>query len=121
MRRHNGESAASKEWTLRARWLIPVDGPPVREAGVRIAGARESWAQARAWLERHRAADDCRVGLSPHAPYSARRSLFTAAFRCAERHGMPVSIHWAETAEEIELLEKQWGGFVSFLKELGAW
>jgi cytosine/adenosine deaminase-related metal-dependent hydrolase len=41
--------------------------------------AKQAWSEARTWLKDHSATNRCRPGLSPHAPYSVRRSLF----RCA--------------------------------------
>jgi aminodeoxyfutalosine deaminase len=62
--------------------------------------------------------------LSPHAPYSVRFQEIQAAFKhCMswKPFGWPLTIHLAETHDEIELLENHSGPFVEFLKELGAW
>lgn len=58
-----------------------------------------------------------RRGLSPHAPYSVRRSLMQLACRSE----LPVTIHWLESTGEKELIERHSGPFVSFLKERGVW
>lgn len=83
--------------------------------------ARQSWAAARTWLRAHPATPTCRPGLSPHAPYSVRRSLFRTAARLARRERFPLAIHLAETRAELELLEHRRGPFVDFLKEVGVW
>ncbi len=77
--------------------------------------------EARAWLETHPPADRTRPGLSPHAPYSVRRSLFEGVASLARAQPVPVAIHLAESAAELELLEHHEGPFVEFLRELGVW
>jgi cytosine/adenosine deaminase-related metal-dependent hydrolase len=83
--------------------------------------ARQAWRDARAWLVAHAATPTCRPGLSPHAPYSVRASLFRAAARLAHRRSLPLAVHLAESREEIELLARRAGPFVPFLQELGVW
>lgn len=77
--------------------------------------------QAVNWLNELPAALNCRPGLSPHAPYSVRASLFEEAFRLASDRKIPLAAHLAETIEELELLEHRRGPFVDFLSELGVW
>jgi cytosine/adenosine deaminase-related metal-dependent hydrolase len=62
-----------------------------------------------------------RSGLSPHAPYSVHSWLFRRIAARAQNERFPVAIHLAETREELQLLEKHEGPFVSFLSELGVW
>ncbi|MHC4515976.1 MAG: amidohydrolase family protein [Planctomycetota bacterium] len=57
----------------------------------------------------------CPVGLSPHAPYSASPALF----RAVARTGRPLSVHVAETPEEVEFLHRGRGPFRDLLAELG--
>jgi cytosine/adenosine deaminase-related metal-dependent hydrolase len=83
--------------------------------------AHQAWAAACEWLRGHPGQDTCRPGLSPHAPYSVRASLFRAAARLSQRLRVPLAIHLAETREELELLEHHRGSFVPFLSELGVW
>lgn len=70
---------------------------------------------ARWWLSR---ADTptCHRGFSPHAPYSARLSLFGAGG--AED---TFATHLAESPAEMELLRTKTGPFVEFLSGLGVW
>ena len=81
--------------------------------------AEQALADARAWLASHPATATCRPGLSPHAPYSVRHSLFREV--AALRPPYPVAIHLAETRAELDLLTRRTGPFVPFLTELGVW
>jgi cytosine/adenosine deaminase-related metal-dependent hydrolase len=83
--------------------------------------AHQAWAGAGAWLRAHPATETCRPGLSPHAPYSVRASLFRAAAALARQRHLPVAIHLAETAAELELLRHHRGPFADFLADLGVW
>jgi cytosine/adenosine deaminase-related metal-dependent hydrolase len=83
--------------------------------------AKAAWAEARAWLTAHPPTRTCRPGLSPHAPYSVRRSLFRCAARLSAREKMPLAIHIDETQEEKELICARKGPMVEFLRELGVW
>lgn len=69
------------------------------------------------WLASRIATPTCRPGVSPHAPYSVRSSLFFAA----STRGVPIAVHLAETAAEQELLVLRRGPFVLLLQELGVW
>ena len=79
--------------------------------------ADTAWAEAQAWLEEHPPTPTCRRGLSPHAPYSVRSSLFYGVGTM----GVPVAVHLAETAAEVELLTERRGPFVQFLRDLNVW
>jgi cytosine/adenosine deaminase-related metal-dependent hydrolase len=75
----------------------------------------EDWTR---YLEtEHKPTETCRLGLSPHAPYSVHQA--TIAELCETR--LPFCIHLGETAAELELLEHRRGPFVEFLTSLGAW
>lgn len=60
---------------------------------------------------------NCRVGLSPHAPYSTAGWIY----RQAAGAGLPLSTHLAELPEEREFLKTGRGRLREFLEELGAW
>jgi cytosine/adenosine deaminase-related metal-dependent hydrolase len=72
-------------------------------------------------LDLHDAASGLRPGLSPHAPYTVSPELvelvcqLSAAERCA------VTMHLAESREELELLESHTGPMVEVMKSLDAW
>jgi aminodeoxyfutalosine deaminase len=80
----------------------------------RAAGA---WERLDRWLASRTATPTCRPGASPHAPYSVRSSLFLAG----STRGVPVAVHLAETAAELELLMLRRGPFVPFLRDLGVY
>jgi cytosine/adenosine deaminase-related metal-dependent hydrolase len=83
--------------------------------------ARRAWSAAQAWLAARSATAVCRPGLSPHAPYSVRRSIFRAVIAVARARRVPLCIHLGESKEEMELLEHHVGPLVEFLKELNSW
>jgi cytosine/adenosine deaminase-related metal-dependent hydrolase len=85
--------------------------------GLTKSRARETLAQASAWLQSQPESPRCRYGLSPHAPYSVRRGLW----RWAGRAGVPLAVHWLETREEIQLLQDRGGPLRHFLEQIGAW
>ena len=97
--------------------LVPLDAVVFHEVlGLSEARAEQTLRQAREFV------GTCRsprivAGLSPHAPYSVRPSLF----RAAADSSLPVAIHLAETLDEIRLLDRREGPFVDFLEELGIW
>jgi cytosine/adenosine deaminase-related metal-dependent hydrolase len=77
----------------------------------------QAWAEAQTWITAHPATQNCRPGLSPHAPYSVRASLFELAALAS----LPLSTHLAETKEELRLLKDHDGPFREFLTDLGVW
>lgn len=83
--------------------------------------ARQAWSAARAWLRDHPATATCHPGLSPHAPYSVRAALFRTVATCARHRHLPVAIHLAESAAELELLQRHQGPLRDFLADLGVW
>jgi cytosine/adenosine deaminase-related metal-dependent hydrolase len=83
--------------------------------------ARQALAEARTWLQAHAPTATCFPGLSPHAPYSVRASLYRAIAGLARRYRVAVATHLAESPAELQLLGERQGPFVSFLSELGAW
>jgi cytosine/adenosine deaminase-related metal-dependent hydrolase len=79
--------------------------------------ARQSWLDAVQWLRDHPGNDRAVAGLSPHAPYSVRSSLY----EIAGRRAIPIATHLAESPAELELLHDRQGSFVDFLRELNVW
>lgn len=84
-------------------------------------GARQAWSEARRWLMSRPIHPAVRPGLSPHAPYSVRRSLFRTATARACKDGIPLMVHLSETAEEGQLLRERRGPFVDFLRDVGVY
>lgn len=62
-----------------------------------------------------------RAGLSPHAPYSVHPDLFRATVALALEQRLPVAMHLAETAAELELLGTGRGLFRDLLEQFGIW
>jgi aminodeoxyfutalosine deaminase len=79
--------------------------------------ATAAWEAFCRWRENISPTPTCRPGVSPHAPYSARVSLY----RAAAKAGVPISTHLAETQAELQLLAEHRGPFVDFLSDLGVW
>jgi cytosine/adenosine deaminase-related metal-dependent hydrolase len=61
------------------------------------------------------------VAATPHALYSTTPGIISALKQRADRLGHILSLHVAESADEIELLRRGQGCFRSFLAERGAW
>jgi cytosine/adenosine deaminase-related metal-dependent hydrolase len=108
-----GEGAS---WDALA--AVPLRAVVFRELlGLPQERALQAWTETESWLRSHRAKPTCRPGVSPHAPYSVRVSLFLVAATAA----VPAAAHLAETEAELELLGHWRGPFVPFLRELGVW
>ena len=58
-------------------------------------------------------------GLNPHAPYTASPELFRLCVECAEKFGMVLTTHVAESAEEDEMFRHARGDLYHFLQKLG--
>ena len=109
-------SADGGSWSMLAD--TPLRAVVFRELiGLPKDRAERAWQSAQRWLGACPPRPNCRPGLSPHAPYSARVSLIKAA----ASFGLPVAVHLAESLAERELLEEHAGPFVPFLQEFGAW
>jgi len=77
-----------------------------------------------AWQRIDEFAGDADVGsfqlsVVAHAPYSTSPALFSEIAR--EDHGRPLSVHLAESADEVAFLRTGGGPFRTLLEELGAW
>lgn len=67
-------------------------------------------------------ADDVRVSLAPHAPYSVSPQLFDAIRRDLDRHPDDIStVHLGESRDEVEFIDCGTGGWRDLLREVGAW
>lgn len=66
-------------------------------------------------------ANEVRLGLQPHAPYSAGLDLFRAVVETAGEFGLPLSTHLAETEVEIEFTKHATGAQAELIKRLGKW
>lgn len=111
-------SAGGRSWNLLAQ-SAPRAIVFYELLGLTKVRALPAWAEACAWLNARPNMRHCRPGLSPHAPYSVRRSLFAAAKRLAKERDLPLAVHLAESPAELELLEKRAGPMLPFLTDLG--
>ena len=80
---------------------------------------------ARQYLEQCIAQTQCddllRLGLSPHAPYSAEAGLYKLAGELAGQNSLALTTHLAETLAEQEFLTAGTGPWVEHLKHIGKW
>jgi cytosine/adenosine deaminase-related metal-dependent hydrolase len=86
-----------------------VPGPIVKGAWERVVAAAGG----------HEHDGDLVPSVVAHAPYSVSPTLFAEIGRCAR--AAPLSVHVAESAEEVEFLRTGRGPFRDLLEELGAW
>lgn len=59
--------------------------------------------------------------LSPHAPYSTNKKTLDHAIQSSREHKTPLTMHLAETREELELLANHSGPFFDLLNRIGVW
>jgi len=66
-------------------------------------------------------ADHCRVGLSPHAPYSVETSVYRCVVEYAAAAHRPLCTHLAETLDELQFLADGTGPLRDMLERWGLW
>jgi cytosine/adenosine deaminase-related metal-dependent hydrolase len=104
--------------------LLPEvwDSTPLRVISmlelIGITGRREPAEIVREALGRIKALKHprCRVGLSPHAPYSTLPELLRLSAKAARHGRIPVSTHIAESALEYEMFVRGRGAMFEWLK-----
>lgn len=99
---------------IRAAILFELIGLTEKRADASLEGGRR-------WFDSRRESATLRAGISPHAPYSVRKTLLADAGRIVRERKRPLAIHLAEWAAEIDLLGRRRGPLVEFLKSLDAW
>jgi len=62
-----------------------------------------------------------KLGISPHAPYSAGKPLYELAYQYAHAHNLNITTHLAETVIEETFLTNGDGAWVDYLKEIDRW
>jgi cytosine/adenosine deaminase-related metal-dependent hydrolase len=60
-----------------------------------------------------------RVGLAPHAPFTASAKLYRSCANIAERDNFLLTTHLAESREEMQMFRDANGPLYDFLKEIG--
>lgn len=109
-------AAEGQSWDVVAK--SPFRAVVFRELlGLTEERAKTAGEAAVAWLRKVENTPTCRKALAPHAPYSARTSLSLGAGGRDEL----MSIHFAESPAELQLLQSKTGPFVKFLEALGVW
>jgi len=80
---------------------------------------------AKAYLEKCVAAtetdDRLRLGISPHAPYSAGAKLYTLAAEIAGANRLRLTTHLAENREEMEFIRYGTGPWREYAQKIGKW
>jgi len=99
---------------LEATVFLELIAPTARRVPATLESARQFMAAADV-------ACGCRIGLSPHAPYSVHPELLSAVVGISAAASVPVAMHLAESREEIELLRHGSGAFCDLFRELGVW
>jgi cytosine/adenosine deaminase-related metal-dependent hydrolase len=79
---------------------------------------QELWPLA---LDSSYASDRLRIGLSPHAPYTVDLPGYRECLAAAQRLGLPLATHLAETPDESEFLRNHAGPFRGIWEKLGLW
>jgi cytosine/adenosine deaminase-related metal-dependent hydrolase len=83
------------------------------------AAVREAWARVALVQESLPAGGELALSVAAHAPYSVSPALFTEIARRVE--SAPLTVHLAESPEEIEFLRTGRGAMRDMLERLGAW
>ncbi len=83
-----------------------VFGPHPDQWRESLAGLQQRVGELRRFVS-----DRVRLGVSPHAPYTVSAELYVAVARYAEREGLPMAVHLAESEAESSLLHDASGAF----------
>lgn len=109
------------------RWFSPAEGRPTVDVtafqeliGLGEARAAQQAVELEVWASRPHSAF-VRRGISPHAPYTVRPGLLSAAVAASAARRLPLAMHLAESRDELRLLHSGDGPLVELLRELGAW
>ena len=89
------------------------------QLGFRAATPQADAAAAQARIDELPRAERLRLSVVPHAPYSVSPRLMRAIAEL--RDDAPLSIHLAESAEEVEFLAQGTGAWRMLLEALGVW
>ena len=65
--------------------------------------------------------DGLRIGIQPHAPYSAGSDLYEAAVETGRRFGLSLSTHLAESIEELIFVDQAKGPLARLVRDLEKW
>jgi cytosine/adenosine deaminase-related metal-dependent hydrolase len=97
---------------LRTWWFAelidvrrPLPAAKIVEDAIACLRGKESWRGG--------------FGLGPHAPYTVSSELSLLAKRAAERNDLLLTMHVAESAQEMEMFREGRGGLFDLLQSLG--
>lgn len=109
-------AAEGTSWDALA--AAPMRAVVFRELiGLSVARLNEAFQILALWQRAHPDSATCRAAFSPHAPYSAGVALI----RLAASKSLPLTVHFAESPAEMELIHHRTGPFRFFLESLGIW
>lgn len=63
----------------------------------------------------------CRIGITPHAPYTVTADQYRQCLKIAQEKNLPLATHLAETLDESLFLEHQTGPFRAVYDTLESW
>ena len=111
-------AAATREAGLRAVLGQSVIRFPVADAPT----PGDALARADAFISKWKTDPLVTPAVAPHAPYTLDSATLQAARALADKHGVPLLIHLAETKDEIGIVRKEHGRSpTAFLESLGVW
>jgi cytosine/adenosine deaminase-related metal-dependent hydrolase len=88
----------------------PDDATILRELTAKLEAHRQT-------LQRYEASERITLGVAPHAIYTVRDSLMRAVRQYAREESLPLSIHAAESSEEVALARAGSGSFAEMFIE----
>lgn len=106
--------SAMREAGLQGVVYQEVFGPGDSQADEAFRGLREK-------VEgfRREETETCRIGVSPHAPYTVSPRLFQLVSDYARSENLPLTVHIAESAEEDDYVRNGHGPFAKHNRERG--
>ena len=106
--------AALRDSGVRGIAFLEVFGPDPAQCSASLDGLRTK-------VDALRPCDTTlvRTGVSPHAPYSVSDALFEATARYARESSLPIAVHAAESAAELQLVRDGAGPFADALTARG--
>lgn len=122
---HDGFALAAAEIGLRAQIHPYLMSPPDAPWQLEDDGGEDEEAGLETFLRWHRRFDQgdggrIRIGLGPHAPDTCAPGLMRRIARARDRHAAPVTIHLAQSADEMEQIQARLGiGPVAYLDRVG--
>jgi len=88
----------------------PDDATILRELTAKLEAHRQT-------LQRYEASERITLGVAPHAIYTVRDSLMRAVRQYAREESLPLSIHAAESSEEVALARAGSGSFAEMFAQ----